>query len=570
MYIEIYVTAKGSLKPDHALHLTGPLVLGRQITKEEPFGYDPSLGTDGYPRFVMAQHDENTVGRSHVLLEPLGPDRVRITTKTDASNVVVNGATLRKGQSKELAVPPAGLLAHLGDSRTVKILLAAPGSDGTDTIATVAPGALEDEERFAAGDRAAQRLGRLKVVLEVLRNRQVPEETCCFRAARAVTTVAELGTGHVLLREDGAWVRKISMRKGDKAPFEPGAEPDPLLDRLLEAVSKGEPALLPLDGAGRKGRSGPAAAAVPILDKNRKVIGALCGGPGPDAAAVTDADVLLLGLLADALADRLAAGRYEPRDLQVTTLFCDIRRFTQLSTRLGPAGTMRWINEVLEALTECVIAEGGVIGDYVGDELMAMWGAGDRPFNQATLACRAALRMLAKRDELNAAWRDELGAEMDFGIGINTGNAYVGNVGTKSTPKYGPLGHMVNIASRAQGATKYLRARVLMTEWTFGQLEPDLKARSRRVGKVRMVGLDPLQMYELAPPGQQPWPAWKEHYERALRLFEDGRFRIADKLAPLYDEGHNDGPSIALLARAVNALAYGAAPGHPVLMLDAK
>jgi len=208
---------------------------------------------------------------------------------------------------------------------------------------------------------------------------------------------------------------------------------------------------------------------------------------------------------------------------------------------------------VMGALSECVLARRGVLVDYVGDELMAMWGAPEEQPDHARLACQAALDMLALLPKLNERWQPVLGEPMAVGIGVNTGVARVGNTGSRHKFKYGPLGHMVNLASRVQGATKYLRSRLLLTDSTQARLGPGFA--TRRLGKVRAVNMDrPVDLYELVAHGSPGWLEVKARYEEALAEFEQGRFRSATRLlGTLMAQHPDDGPTLVLLARAVNA-----------------
>src|SRR5262249_55795053 len=194
-----------------------------------------------------------------------------------------------------------------------------------------------------------------------------------------------------------------------------------------------------------------------------------------------------------------------------------LRRFGRV---LGPARTFRWIGDVMGALSECVRAEEGVLVDYIGDELMAMWGAPAPQDDHAERACRAALAMLDCLPGLNEIWQDILGEPIRVGIGINSGLAKVGNTGSPLKYKYGPLGHTVNLASRVQGATKYLKTGILITRETHQQLGPSFA--TRRVCQVRVVNIDdPVSLYEVVEPGRPGWDDFKIAYETALKAFEE-------------------------------------------------
>src|SRR5260370_33266774 len=99
-----------------------------------------------------------------------------------------------------------------------------------------------------------------------------------------------------------------------------------------------------------------------------------------------------------------------------------------------------------------------------------MWGAPEQQGDHAKLACEAALVMQEQRPKLNERWQSFLGGAMGLGIGINSGVARVGNTGSPRKFKYGPLGNTVNLASRVQGATKYLKTKLLITGPVQAQL----------------------------------------------------------------------------------------------------
>jgi adenylate cyclase len=239
------------------------------------------------------------------------------------------------------------------------------------------------------------------------------------------------------------------------------------------------------------------------------------------------------------------------RDSDITVLFCDVRGFSRYSEQLGPARTVEWLSDVMGTLSECILAHRGVLVDYIGDELMAMWGAPVEQPDQARLAVLAALDMMAQLPKLNERWAPILGGSMGFGVGLNTGLARVGNTGTQRKFKYGPLGNSVNLASRVQGATKYLKAPLLVTKATFDRLNGTVLAR--RVCSVRVVNIaEPVDLYEMVPPGRPGWTSLSVAYEDALRRFEkhdlDGAMRV---LFQLLSGDPDDGPALVLLSRVI-------------------
>jgi adenylate cyclase len=273
-----------------------------------------------------------------------------------------------------------------------------------------------------------------------------------------------------------------------------------------------------------------------------------------------------------ALAAELAArpDLLKGRNLEVTLLFCDIRGFSRISERLGPVGTVEWISDVMGILSDCVLAHQGVLVDYLGDELIAMWGAPQEEPRHAQLASRAALDMLERLPTLNQRWSKKLGESFRFGIGINTGIAQVGNTGTHRKFKYGALGNTVNIASRVQGATKYLRTTLVITGTTQAQLDPTFS--TRRLCKAALVNIaEPVALYEVATSGEAAWTHLKSAYEQALNEFESRNIGKAVRiLGNLIAERPDDGPSLILLSRAVNCMVEDAAEFDPVWELPGK
>jgi len=251
-------------------------------------------------------------------------------------------------------------------------------------------------------------------------------------------------------------------------------------------------------------------------------------------------------------------------------LFCDIRGFSSISERLGPSETVDWVSDVMAVLSDCVIDHRGVLVDYIGDELMAMWGAPEEQPNHAELACLAAVEMLARLPALSTRWQPVVKHPTAVGIGLNTGLARVGNTGSHRKFKYGPLGNTVNVASRVQGATKYLQTRLMVTGTTQQHLGPQFA--TRRLCKARVVNIDqPIDLYEVLSCEQDHESDQKRRYEEALKEFESRNFRVAASiLGNLLVDCPHDGASLMLMSRVVDALLHEPDEFDPVWELHAK
>jgi adenylate cyclase len=263
----------------------------------------------------------------------------------------------------------------------------------------------------------------------------------------------------------------------------------------------------------------------------------------------------------------------EGHEREVTILVSDIRGFSRMAEKLGPRETCHLMNDILERLTFQIHEQGGVVVDYVGDGIMAMWNAPvDQPDHGAR-ACRAALAMQAELPPLNERWRSRINNTLGLGIGINTGPALVGNTGCPRKFKYGPLGHPVNLASRTEGATKQLYVPTLITGSTHAQLGGTFA--TRRLCRAKVVGIDgEVDLYELHAAEIEPeWQYRRDLYESALSLYESSRWTEACRtLYPMLagQEGRYDLPTLTLIGRAIECLKSNPGQFDPVYHLKDK
>ncbi len=176
-------------------------------------------------------------------------------------------------------------------------------------------------------------------------------------------------------------------------------------------------------------------------------------------------------VVADIVADpsRLELGG-EVRELSL--MFCDVRGFTAISEGMSAAELTQFINELLTPLSDVVLSERGTIDKYMGDAIMAFWNAPLALPDHAARACRAAIGMERRMAGLNAHWRAQAEAagrafrEVRIGIGINTGECCVGNLGSEQRFDYSAIGDEVNVTSRLEGLTKVYGLPVIISEQT--------------------------------------------------------------------------------------------------------
>jgi adenylate cyclase len=179
--------------------------------------------------------------------------------------------------------------------------------------------------------------------------------------------------------------------------------------------------------------------------------------------------------LAPQMVDRLVGEQRLPElggeQRELTVLFSDLRGFTSMSERLEPAKLTSMINAFLSAATEAVLEHGGTVDKYIGDCIMAFWNAPlDQP-EHARMACRAALRIIEKVEQLDRELAGQGVPPLVAGIGINTGPCTVGNFGSSRRLEYSAVGDAVNVASRLEGETKNLGFKILIGPVTAARVE---------------------------------------------------------------------------------------------------
>jgi adenylate cyclase len=186
---------------------------------------------------------------------------------------------------------------------------------------------------------------------------------------------------------------------------------------------------------------------------------------------------------------------------EITVMFTDVRGFTRISEQFDPQGLTRFMNRLLTPMTGMIQERRGTIDKYMGDAIMAFWNAPVDVPTHAVLACDTALAMQTRLFDLNAEWKAEAEAEgrphipVNIGIGLNTGQATVGNFGSTQRLQYSCLGDEVNLASRLEGLCKPYVVGTIVGENTwrqaanFAMVELDLVMVKGKTEPERIYGL---------------------------------------------------------------------------------
>jgi adenylate cyclase len=575
------------------IRITGPHDTRAPFDQEGPveFGRGPARGE--VPRCVL---NNPRVEYDHLRLEET-PEGIRVTNLAPGQPFrLPSNALLAPGDAKVLPAPVPPLMLA---GTVISVELVRP-TDAPYRPSTIGSSSVRQTLSELGASPAPETL--TDWLASVIADGLGSDGARSFHgeAARAAVDRVGLDHGRVFLLKDGAW----DAAAGVDAPASAAPEPD--LDMVRRAAASRDTHFNEVPRPGPRGMI-TAAVAAPVLGDDGRVVGVLYGSRsrplGTPGAGIGRLEAQIVQLLATYLGARLAweqadakANRLryqferffspaladalerddtllEGRAHDVTVMMTDIRGFSTIAERLDPRDTCTLASELLDVVTSRIRDHDGVIIDYAGDGLMALWNA---PFDQpdhADLACRSALAILAEVPRISATWARRVGGPVSLGLGINTGRVTVGNVGSRYRFKYGAIGHPVNLASRVEGATRHLGVPALITRATRDALRGDFP--TRRIGKVRLAGMgDAVDLFELSVPDRPGWSTLRSAYEQALELFEVERLpeacRILQPLLAGRDETGYDVPSLDLISRAVQRLRSPLGPFDPVLVLGSK
>ncbi|MDX1810918.1 MAG: adenylate/guanylate cyclase domain-containing protein, partial [Gammaproteobacteria bacterium] len=179
----------------------------------------------------------------------------------------------------------------------------------------------------------------------------------------------------------------------------------------------------------------------------------------------------------------------------ISILFSDIRSFTNLSEKLDAREVVEMLNYYFSSMTESIFHYEGTIDKFIGDAIMAFWGAPIKTGDHAEKATQSAIDMINRLEDVNQ-WLMNKGLDpIAIGIGIHTGEAILGNIGSENKLDYTIIGDNVNLASRIEGLTKHYGASVLITEDTYQQLQNPMPCFT--VDLVRVKGKNkPIKVYQ--------------------------------------------------------------------------
>ncbi|MEJ2670784.1 MAG: adenylate/guanylate cyclase domain-containing protein [Deltaproteobacteria bacterium] len=222
--------------------------------------------------------------------------------------------------------------------------------------------------------------------------------------------------------------------------------------------------------------------------------------------------------------ERLRLGGEE---VEGTVLFADLGGFTGLSENMPPDDLIHLLNEYFSPLTQIILAHRGTLDKFIGDAIMAVWGAPLPLADHAGLACRAALQMRAAMADLQAGWLARGLPRLSARLGLHAGPLIAGNVGSRERFNYTVLGDTVNLASRLEGVNKLYGTDILLSE-AVQRLVPG-QFRMRKLDDIRVQGrLQPVTIYELLGEAAKAEPEWLAGFAAGWQAYQAGDWDRAE------------------------------------------
>ena len=240
--------------------------------------------------------------------------------------------------------------------------------------------------------------------------------------------------------------------------------------------------------------------------------------------------------------------------LELSVLFSDIRGFTSISEKLKPEQLVSLLNEYLTEMTGIVLENKGLLDKYIGDAVMAVFGAPLHNDRHAYDACNAALEMMSRLKKLNEQWKERGIPVLDIGIGINTGEMVAGNMGSVERFDYTVMGDNVNLASRLEGLNKAYGTNIIISEYTKNKVENEFWFRS--LDLVRVKGKKKaVEIFELLGSRKETCPIpYMEEYNLFMKHYRLGEFKKAKDIVDKILEKHEQDKVVQLYRQRLDLL----------------
>lgn len=216
----------------------------------------------------------------------------------------------------------------------------------------------------------------------------------------------------------------------------------------------------------------------------------------------------------------------------ITVFFSDVRDFTSISEKLTPEGLAHLLNQYMGVMTDLIFANKGTLDKYIGDAIVAFWGAPLDVEDHAYHGVTTAIAMVEALPPLNEKLKAQGYPELEHGMGLNTGDCSVGNMGSDKIFSYTALGDNMNLGARAEALCKYYGVQINITEFTLEAIKPELRQnlRYRILDKVRVKGKEQaISLYEVFHPSHPLYERVDlvEKYHKAFECYQSQKFEQA-------------------------------------------
>ncbi len=235
------------------------------------------------------------------------------------------------------------------------------------------------------------------------------------------------------------------------------------------------------------------------------------------------------------------------KEEEITVLFADIRDFTLITEKLDPHQVAKLLNIYFDSMTKIILENKGLLDKYIGDAIMAVFNVPLTVPDHPDKACKTALEMIKDLKNVNKILKKQKLPPLKIGIGINTGNAVVGNLGSSLRFEYTAIGDTVNLASRLEGLNRIYGTSIIVSQFTVEKVKTDFLFR--KLDRVKVKGKEkPVLIYQLMEKSDKNLFI-KKLYEEAVELYFNTDFGKAEKIFRELWERYKDYPSKLLLER---------------------
>ena len=261
-------------------------------------------------------------------------------------------------------------------------------------------------------------------------------------------------------------------------------------------------------------------------------------------------------------------GLIEAKEREVTVFFSDIRGFTSISEKIGSAKKLiEMLNMYMTPMVENIVKKKGTVDKFIGDAIMAYWNAPSKVVNHADLALSSAIEQIQSLKKLNSAIEQKYGFKIEIGIGINTGDATVGEMGSEGRSDYTVIGDSVNLASRLEGLNKGYGSHILISEFTKAKLLEEYTMRSLDLVQVKGKE-ESVEIFEVICDEIDEEELLK--YEKAINLYREKNIQKALEMFKELESTHACTLYAMYIERCISAIENGLDDFDPIKRMTSK